>query len=180
MATGDMKADPRRMIRAHFRTLVSANTGRTLIADHVVLELVPAGLGFAYLASGKFLLSVTSAGLVTVTGLLGAFLFALMIQIADRAESWADTHPTPGPQTSRHAIYLTELSANAGYASLVSIVASVVFVMCSATTGLPRRVSGAAGLGLGLHLVLTLFMVLKRVFALTEERLLRARTGASP
>ena len=40
------------------------------------------------------------------------------------------------------------------------------------------RVSSAVGLTLGAQVVLVLFLVMKRVFAPTQERLTGARTGA--
>ena len=124
---------------------------------------------------------MASVGLLTVSALLSAFLFGLMLQVADRAATWADSAPERGRATSDHATYLAELAANAGYASLVSILTSVAFVVASTSHGWVLRVAAALGLGLGSHLVLTLLMVMKRVFNLTLQRLRIARTtGASP
>jgi amino acid permease len=90
----------------------------------------------------------------------------------------ADMRPERGPATSEHAVNLEELATNAAYASLVCISAAVVFVVASIGTHWVLRVSSGLGLALGAHLVLVLLMVMKRVFALTQERLRRARTGA--
>jgi hypothetical protein len=119
-----------------------------------------------------------AVGLLTVSGLLSALFFGVMLQVSERAVSWADDSPEPGPHTSGHAAYLGELAANAGYASLVSITAALVYVVASVSSGWLLLVSSALGVALGLHLVLILLMVMKRVFALTQERLTRARTGA--
>jgi hypothetical protein len=54
----------------------------------------------------------------------------------------------------------------------------VVFVVASIGTHWILRVSSALGLAIAANLVLVLMMVMKRVFALTQERLRRARTGA--
>ena len=124
--------------------------------------------------------SGASAGLLTVTGLLSVFFFTVVLQLSARAMDLADDRPDPGPATSQHAIYLEELAANAAYASLVCIFAAVVFVVASISSHTPwvLRISSGLGLAIGAHLVLVLMMVMKRVFALTEERLRRARTGA--
>jgi hypothetical protein len=90
--------------------------------------------------------------------------------------TWADRTFT----TSEHAIFLREIAANAGYASLVSLVTAVGYVLVDVANGLVLRVASAIALALGVHLVLVLFMVMKRVFALTENRLNRARTKGLP
>ncbi len=121
--------------------------------------------------------SAASAGLLTVTGLLSVFLFTLVVQLAARAMDLADGRPETGSATSEHAIYLEELTANAAYASLVCIFAAVIFVVASIGSHWVLRISSGLGLALGAHLILVLMMVIKRVFALTQERLRRARTG---
>jgi hypothetical protein len=122
--------------------------------------------------------ATTATALLTATSLLSALLFGVMLQISGRAMDWADSKPEPGKSTSDHAQYLEELAANAGYASLVCIVDAIVFVV--AATASKRLLEAASGIGLalGAHLVLVLLMVMKRVFALTQERLIKARTGA--
>lgn len=119
-------------------------------------------------------------GLLTATGLLSALLFGVMLQVSERAMDWADRDPPPGADTSEHAIRLEELAANAAYSSLTSIAAAIVFTVALIVpdSGLGRWLTTAVGLSLGLHLVLVLMMVMKRVFALTQGRLDRARTGA--
>jgi hypothetical protein len=59
---------------------------------------------------------------------------------------------------------------------LVSILAAIVYVFVSVSDGWLLRGASAVGLALAAHLVLVLFMVMKRVFTLTENRLNRART----
>jgi hypothetical protein len=139
---------------------------------------MPILLGIGCLVANVKLPVAASVGILTVSGLLGAFLFSVMLQVSERAMDWADSSPAPGPDTSSHAIYLGELAANSGYASLVCIVTSAIFVVASAGSGWLLRISTAVGLALALHMGLVLLMVMKRVFALTTERLNRARTGA--
>jgi hypothetical protein len=122
--------------------------------------------------------AAASVGLLTVAGLLSAFLFGAMLQVSQRAMDWADSNPEPSGDTSQHAEYLNQLAANAGYASLASIVTAAVFVVASATTSHDALVIFTAlGLACALHTALVLSMVMGRVFALTQERLIRAQTG---
>lgn len=172
-----MKANPRAMIRAHRRTYIDVRTGKRRWQDVALNEGVPVLLGIGCLIANVKLPVAASVGLLTVSGLLSAFLFGVMLQVSERAMDWADSSPAPGPDTSSHAIYLGELAANSGYASLVCIVTSAVFVVASASSGWLLRISTAVGLALALHMGLVLLMVMKRVYALTTERLNRARTG---
>lgn len=178
MLSGSMKADPMRMIQAHRHTYVDARTGRSRWQDYALLEVAPLVVFVVSLVGNVHFGSAVGVGLLTVSGLLSVFLFSVMLQVSERAMEWADSLPQPGPDTSAHAIYLAELAANAGYASLISILAAVAFVVASVSEDWVLRISSTVGLALGVHLLLILLMVMKRVYALTEERLNRARTGA--
>ena len=178
MAGDNMKANPRAIIRAHRRTYIDVRTGHRRWQDHAFIEIVPVLLGIGCFVAKVKLPVAASVGLLTVSGLLSAFLFGVMLQVSERAMDWADSSPTPGADTSSHATYLSELAANSGYASLVCIMTSAIFVVASASSGWLLRISTAVGLALALHMALVLLMVMKRVYALTTERLNRARTGA--
>ena len=174
----NVKANPRAIIRAHRGTYIDVRTGRRRWQDIALNEGAPLLLGIGCLIVNVKLPVGASVGLLTVSGLLSAFLFGVMLQVSERAMDWADSSPAPGPDTSSHAIYLSELAANSGYASLVCIVTSATFVVASASSGWLLRISTAVGLTLAFHMGLIFLMVMKRVFALTAERLNRARTGA--
>ena len=178
MARGDFKADPRNIIRAHRRTYLDAGTGRTRWQDRLTFEGVPLVAFVLCVIFNVQLKSAAGVGLLTVMGLLSVFLFGVVVQVSARAMDLADERPERGPATSEHAINLEELAANAAYAALVCIFAAVVFVIVSISTHWVLRVSSALGLALGVHLVRVLLMVMKRVFALTQSQLRRARTGA--
>ncbi len=174
-----MKAAPTALVRAHLHTLSDARDGKLMRSDLTIFFGVPALVGFAcFWPLGVNMSPTAAAGLLTVTGLFGAFLFAVMLQVSERAMTWADSQPRLGKATNDHTIFLGELAANAGYASLAATATSAVFVVASITTGAPNTVAASVGLALGLHSVLTLFMVVKRVYTLTMDRLTRARTGA--
>jgi hypothetical protein len=175
---GNLKAHPRYIIEAHRRTYVDARTGRARLQDHFLFEVVPL-LAFAGCLAGDVKLNVpTSAGLLTVSGLLAAFLFGVMLQVYERAGEWADTAPETGKNTSEHATNLEEVAANAGYAALLCLCAATSFVIASATSDWPLRISSALGLALALHLALVLLMVMSRLFLLTRTSLDRARVGS--
>jgi hypothetical protein len=178
VASGDFKADPRQIVRAHRRTYVNARTGRPRWQDRLAFEGTPIAVLALCLIFHVVLPAAASVGLLTVLGILGVLLFGLVVQLSAAALDLADSQPEPGPATSAHATYLEELAANASYASLTCILAAVVFVVASIGTHWVLRVSSALGLAISVHLLLVLMMVMKRVFALTQERLRRARTGA--
>jgi hypothetical protein len=174
-----MKSSPRHIIKAHYATYVDATNEKIRWQDHATFEGVPLiVLVGGYLLDVKFSTAASTA-LLTVSGLLSAFLFGVMLQISQRAMEWAAEGPTPSAETSNHAIFLREIAANAGYAALISIAAAMVFVVATVTTKLPLRISSSVGLALGAHMVLVLLMVMNRVFAVTENRLTRARTGTN-
>jgi hypothetical protein len=173
----DLKANPWAIIRAHHATYINARTGRPRWQDYVVFDLSPLLVAFGCVKLHLKLSLGASTGLLTASALLGALLFGVMLQISDRALSWADNPPEPGPDTTEHVGFLRELAANAGYASLVCIVAAGAYVVAATTSHLKLEVATAVGLALGWHLVLVLMMVMKRVFALTESRLIRVEAG---
>jgi hypothetical protein len=177
MTSGNFKADPRSIIRAHRRTYVNAE-GAPRWQDRLTFE----GLPFVVLATCVIcdvrLSTGASVGLLTVSGVMSVFLFTVVIQLWARAMDFAVERPEPGPVTSAEATSLEELTANAGYASFVCVLATVIFVITSISSGWALRISSAVGLGVGTHLVLVLMMVMKRIFLQTQERLGRARTGA--
>ena len=100
-----------------------------------------------------------------------------MLQATQRALDWADAPSPPSVATSRHAKFMGEIAANAGYASLVSILACSMFVVSSVASHTLLRIATAMGLALLLHLGLALLMVMRRVYILTIGRLRDAEAG---
>lgn len=166
------------IIRAHRRTYADAQTGRMLRRDIAVFELLPALICLGCLLVGIQLSPSAAAALLVVSGLLGALLFGAMLQASQRALDWADTAPPPGPETSSHAIFMGQLAANSGYASLVCIATAICYFFATVATGPWLSAVSAVSLAVTFHLVLVLLMVMRRVYALTDQRLSRARTGA--
>ena len=174
-----MKASPWLLIKAHYRTYVDARTGRIRWQDHLVFEGTVAVVIGICIWRDIHIGGVTAGALLTASALLSALLFGVMLQISARAMDWADTDPEPSRETTEHAVYLRELAANAGYSSLVCVAASLVYVVALTSHGRLLKAASVVGLGLGAHLVLVLLMVMKRVYALTEERLRLAHTGTA-
>lgn len=174
------KANPSDIARAHRRTYVDARTGNPQLQDYLLMEGVPALVVALSLVLGATLPHKPSDALIVVTGALSGILLAAMIGIALRAMHWTERSPMRGKSTSEQALYLGELTANIGYASLAAIVACVVFIVASISDGWLLRLASAFGIGLGIHFVFVFFMVAKRVFALAQSQLNLARTRGNP
>jgi hypothetical protein len=172
-----VKASPLNLVRAHYQTLVNFQTGKQRPQDHLVFEGLPIIALIASLAVGLEIPPGVGAGLLTVAGLLSAFLFQTLLQISQRSMEWADEEPYPGPDTSRRARFMREIAANAGYASLVCLLIAAMFVAVSVVDGTALLILSAVGIALAVHLTLVLSMVMSRVFEGTVERLDDARTG---
>jgi hypothetical protein len=173
-----VKFSPLDIIRAHRKTYSDARDGTVLQSDVAVFELAPLLLIDACLLLKTQLSGAASGALLVVSGLLGALLFGAMLQASQRALDWADTHPVPSGQTSSHALFVGQLAANSGYASLVCIAAAICYFFATIANGPWLIVASAFSIGITAHLILVLLMVMRRVYALTEERLITARTGA--
>lgn len=178
MASGNFKGNPWPIIRAHWRTYVDARDGKPRWRDWAWFGALPMATFGVCIWRDFSLTGAAAAGLLTVSGLLSAFLFGVITQVSGRAMDFADSRPAPSRETSAHAINLLELAANAGYASLICIGAAVSFVVAGIGSGWVLRVSSALGLALGVHMILVILMVMRREFLLTQDRLERARTGA--
>ena len=176
---GDLKISPWRLIRAQHETYVSARNNKARLRDYLLFDGTPLAVGGLCAWRSVKLSSAASGALLTASLLLSALLFGVMLQITQRAVDWAHDPPAQGKETTEHALFLRELAANAGYASLVCVAASIAFVVATTTGHIKLVIASAVGLALGEHLILVLLMVMKRVFALTEERLNRVRTGAA-
>jgi hypothetical protein len=180
MARNEMKANPAPIISAHFHSFADGASGAVRPRDYGVFIALPLiSGGVCFLLDGRF---STQAGesLLTLSGLLGALLFGALLLVSERAMSWADSPPGRGQRTSEQAVYLGRLTANAAYASLVCIATAGVFFVVSVSSGTALQISSALGVALGLHMVLTLLMVIRRVFLFTQARLYDARVGGSP
>lgn len=175
---GNNKANPWVIVRAHYDTYVDARDGGRRWQDWAGFTVLPLAVLAVCLAFGVKLGAEASAGLITVSGLLSAFLFSVITQVSQRAMEYADSGPEPSRETTEHATALRQLAANSGYASMVCIIDAVIFVVASVGSGWVLRISTAVGLALGTHMILVLFMVMRREYLMTMARLNRAEGGA--
>lgn len=172
-----MKANPWRLIRAHYATLVDNRNGRPRVRDYLAFVGIPAAVFAAGWAEGVDLSKTASVGLLTVAGLMAAFFFGALLQVAMRAVSWADERPDPSRAVTRHADFLGQLAANAGYSALVAVSTAGSSLLTTVTGGTAHTILSALSVGLAVHLVLMLLMVIVRIFGLTQERLRHVHTG---
>ena len=178
-----MKANPWKLIQAHYRTLRDAETGKSRWQDYALFLGFPAGVYVLCILLEAELPPEASAGLLTATGVLAAFFFGVVLQVAQRAMDLADQTSEPGNAKPDKATYwqiefLKEIAASAGYACLISVlVATVSLAALMATSKWLFVVFCSLGLALGVHLALLLAMVLSRVYALIVRRLRTAKVG---
>lgn len=173
-----MKISPRAIITAHRRTYADAATGKLSRRDYLLFEVLPIELAIVCAWWPVHLSGAAATALLAVSGVAGALLFGFLLQISQRALDWSDSNPLPSADTADHAEYIGQLAANSAYASLVCLVAAASYLIATVAGGRLLGVASAIAIGLTVHLAFVLLMVMKRVYALTEQRLIRARTGA--
>lgn len=175
-----MKTNLGQLIRAHYDTLVAYPSGKRSNEDYALFWGAPAVVLLLCVALGATLPEGASMALLTTAGVLAAFFFGVMLQLAQRAMDWADRRPATGADTTWQAQFLQQIAANAGYAGLISLLVATVFVGVLMATA-PWLLIGLSSLGLALaiHLALLVAMVLTRIYGLTTDRLLDAETGAT-
>lgn len=178
MTNGAGKASLRVIVRAHRKTYISGRTGHPRRRDYLTFEIVPLVVAAACGWIRLKLPTAASGGLIAVAAFLSVFLFTVVVSIWSRAGDLADKVPKPSGAVTRQTKDLEDLAANSAYASVVCILASGAFVVAAVSSRWVLIVSSAVGLGLGVHLFLVLFMVMKRVFIQTQASLLRVSTGA--
>lgn len=163
---------------AHWMSYKGVRTGRWKRRDVFLVVALPLVSSLVVVVFNIHIDEPVAVGLLTVLGLMSALLFGVMIQVAQRAQEWAESQPTPVRRTSLYGEFLRELMGNAGWASLVSLAASVFYVCVVASAGLLLRAASAVAVPLSVYLVLLLFKVMVSVFQLTDERIRAATTGA--
>ena len=150
------------LIEDHYNTLRHHGSGRRSPADYLMFLGLPALAGAASWLLGGRVRNVPEilAATAILTGLIFA-VFVLVFDLAARAASGTDAE-------HRHlALQLAdELRANVSYAVLVGLFLSALLggfaMFTDAAKPLSRLLSAVLAFG-GLHLLLSVFMILKRV-----------------
>ena len=171
------RISPMPILKTHFCSFDSANKKRRNrdILEQVVL---PLACGTCVTVLKIELSGATSAGILAITGVASAFCFQLGVQLLDRAANWAENRPEPGPDTTKYASLIEELSANTMYAAYVAALAGIAAFSAGVTDeGWPERTLVCATAIVTAHFLVTLMLVMARVFLLTRARLIVARTG---
>ena len=167
----------RPILREHFLTLRYPR-GSPHLRDYLGLLVLPTTLGLLAVLTGVKISVTTAAALVTVTGILAAFFFQLSVQLLNRAIELAHSNAEPSRETSEYANLLMTLSANSLYSALVSV-SAVVAALLAGTVSNGRFETALVFITITIaaHLLWTMLLVISRVFHLTRERLIVARTG---
>lgn len=176
---GDSRLNPWPIVSGHFATFDRPRPGPTG-ADLLEQLIFPLLCGtFSTVCSVK-LSETAAAGIVAMTGVLSAFGFQLAVHLLDRAATWSDSRPRPGSDTSQYASLVEELSANTIYASFVSAVSAMAALAAGFVNGgWPERLLVGFLAILLSHLLVTMMLVMTRVYLLTKAQLNNARTGSS-
>lgn len=155
------------IIKDHIHTLVDARTGKHRKRDYVLPFGIPVVVAVTMFAFDVHLRSQAEiiAGVAILSGLLIAlviFVFQLRLQVAQ------DPRMLKG---SLVTTLLDQLFANVNYAAVIGLLTTVVTVVAAVMAGgasLGRFMSAAVA-GLGLHLILTIGMCMKRIRAAYRE-----------
>lgn len=149
------------VFRDHYESFVDADTGRPLVFDYVGMLGVPLAVG-GFIA-GRGVELVNLGQLLAGVGVFTGGLFALLLQIFPLSQRLTDDPRLHGQR--RLAQLVDELEANASYAVLVGLacVALLMSVSTLISNAEANRWWSGAVAALLLHLLLTAFMVLKRV-----------------
>ncbi|HEX2096166.1 MAG TPA: hypothetical protein VHF50_02220 [Solirubrobacterales bacterium] len=175
-----MKANPWKLIQAHYRTLRDARTDEDRWQDYALFLGVPTLVYVGCIVIEVQLPTEASAGLLTATGVLAAFFFGVVLQIAQRSMDLATEAPPLDKAMVWQIEFLRQIAANAGYACLVSVAGAVVFLAALVSTApLLAVIFSSLGLAIAIHLALLLSMVLSRVYDLISRRLTTAQVGGA-
>lgn len=173
------KANPSRLIQAHFRTLRNYPSGQAEPKDYVLFVGLPTAVLAVGCALDLSLPDGASQGILVTAGLLSAFFFGVVVQLTERAISWAAQDPLPpmGQDTTWQADFTGEIIASSGYASMVSILTAAVAIVATISTGTLLVIASSLAVALGVHLALLLMMILNRLYAISVEKLNDVATG---
>ena len=160
-----MRSSPFRLIRGHYKSFEDPRDGK--VRGRVAAEFVipPMVAGALSVLLGVKMPSGASVGLLTVAGLLSAFMFGVVLQVSERAMDWADSQPERSKANTEHALFLQEIAGNAGYAAVVSIATAIVFAIATVADKALLIAATAVGIALFVHMVQLMILIMDRVYA---------------
>ena len=119
-----------------------------------------------------------SFGLMMVLGIASALLLVVTVQVAHRAQTWADSRPTPGHRTRLYGDYLRELVGRAAVICLTAMVDSACYVWVVGSHRVMLRISSDVAALVTVYLVVLLATFITSIMRLTDERIRAATSGA--
>jgi membrane associated rhomboid family serine protease len=154
-------------IRDHYRTLVDQNDDEWYWPDYAVLLGVPAAGGVAV---GYFYQLRDMAAYIGGVAVFTALLFAMVVYVFQlRMQLLSNPFV---PRDGALARFVDQLFANVSYAVVVGIATTVVSMAAAVTapdSGHVNHVWSGVVVGFGVHLMLVVFMCLKRIRAAYRE-----------
>jgi hypothetical protein len=152
------------LIKDQLDTFVNERTKKPWIPDYLAFFVLPIALGIvAFVFGFRF---KTVDGILAGVAILTALLFALVIHVFTLGLRITDD-PRIGT-SSRTARLIDQLQANVQYSVLTGIAATVVLILASGTTDAGHwvgKILTAIIVVLLAHLIMTMFMTLKRMRA---------------
>src|SRR5262245_61005395 len=163
--TNRSKFSPLALVQEHYDTLRNYQTGRASAVDFVVLLGVPGGAAGASAALGGQARNIPEV--LTAVAILTGLIFNVFVLIFDLTARAVDR--LSGESRDLVRALGDELRANVSYAVLVGLTLTVILggiAMFTDTASPLGRFVTAVVVFAGVHLLLTIFMVLKRVRAM--------------
>ena len=159
------KIDLRVIIANHFHTLVDDRSGEKSVPDLILFYIFPVVVGAFLTATGVRLSDGTISIISTALAIFAGLLFNLLILL--HSLSWRSPHPL-----RQTAIKLAkQVYSNIAYVIVVSLLLLLMLVVvanlnvCSAY----RLYWEAAAIIVAAHFILTICMVLKRMYVLLQD-----------
>ncbi|HVE95055.1 MAG TPA: hypothetical protein VNB24_09055 [Acidimicrobiales bacterium] len=156
------------VVRDHYETFVDAESGQWLLRDYVGMVAVPIGLGGLVAWRDP---SLAGAGaMLSGVGIFTAGLFGLLLQVFSLATRVVDD-PRLAGQT-RLSRLVDELETNVSYAVVVGLMTTAALMVANSWHQLPSaqaRWGNGFLVALIVHLVLTVFMAIKRTRAVYRK-----------
>lgn len=175
------KFDIRQIVKDHYRTLyVNGASDRSYRLDILATLAVPALVALLLVVLGVRIYDLGDA--LAAVAVLAGFLFAILIVLLETAVETSGRTEEHGVtrRTNRRVLVLREVTANVAYSVIVSI-GAVVLIGAARLTGRPSPPLEAPSplsawyctllFATLLHLLVTLVMVLKRVYSVTHREL---------
>jgi hypothetical protein len=173
------KIDITQIVKGHFSTFRDYGTGKVSYSDYILFIAAPLALSLLGIWKGFAFGAMAVNGLLTAFSIFAGLLFNLLLMVLSFLQS------TQGSATDRTLIIrknlLREITSNLSFAILVSVLIVIIAVVSLSMLEDDKRPIplGATFILLfgALNFALTLFMLLKRMYALMQNEFDRHKTN---